>query len=135
MTGTACDISVYREYDANQDNLNLFSAWLFGKINAEYLLDSINTDGCTIRVPVDHHVPDREIKLLIMSPDNENRVHSIFCMQLDSFVEHYSNEYRRVNFRFVCKEPELIHEVNLLAMYLAKGEDAPLKGSLLNLAR
>ena len=74
MTGTANE---FYDYNENLNNIDLFSAWLFGKINANCILSDINRDGCSVLIPKDQSTPCGAFNLLIMSAKDSDQLHTV----------------------------------------------------------
>jgi len=111
MTGTANEF-----YDFNEsNNMDLFSAWLFGNINANCLLSDLNRYGCSVLIPKKQSAPSGVFNLLIISPDDGERLHTVLKGELCWQDVEYSDRYKKIGIRFCELEHEQLLDINVLS--------------------
>jgi len=136
MTGTASELCESNEFFNNKlSNTDLFSAWLFGKINADCLLSDISQDGCSILIPKKHPPLKETFNLIIMSPDDNEKVHTILAARQCWSNNLHSTTHIKTGIEFLDITKDLLTEINLLITYFTYSDhsSAPLiKCSTLN---
>ena len=132
MTGTVSELC------GSDSNINpeiyrfeLFSSWLFGKINAKCSLLDIDQDGCKILVPISKSMPAGEFKLIIMSPDDTERVQMIISAQSHSSGRYFSLTHKKINCRFLDIDESQHEAIKLLETYLLNDNEKHIKCSIL----
>lgn len=132
MTGTASEAyNIDINMSEKKHSVDLFSKWLFGKINAKCILHDISQYGCTILIPVSQLVPTDKFKVIIMSPDGSEKVHTIVSVKTVWVDGSFSKEYKRIRASFIKMEDDLHREVNILKSYLSYRSDNKIKCNLL----
>ncbi len=132
MAGTASELcGSDNNVNSETYGFELFSSWLFGKINAKCSLLEIDQDGCKILIPVSKPVPAAEFKLIIMSPDDTEKVHTIITTQPHSSDRCFSLTHKKINGRFVDSDLDLYGEIQLLKTYLDNSDKKYIKCSIL----
>lgn len=113
MTGTASEM-----YDFNDNtelsNGELLSAWIFGKINTNCLLVDLNRHGCSVLVPKDQSLPVGKFKLMVMSPDNNEQVHTVLNAEQHWANHEHSGSHFKIGIQFRNLEQNMLQEINLL---------------------
>lgn len=133
MTGTASEFLGDNEninFEAN--SFDLLSSWLFGKINANCVLQEIDQHGCTVLIPTSHSVPSGEFKLIIMSPDAPEKVHTILSARVMKEEGEFLTRYKRVYVTFINIEDDLYGEINLLKAAFTRNALNDIRCSILN---
>ncbi|MDT8282752.1 MAG: hypothetical protein RQ982_08070 [Gammaproteobacteria bacterium] len=132
MTGTVSELSGNdNKINPGTYGLELFTSWLFGKINARCILLDINQEGCKILIPVSKSMPAAEFKLIIMSPDDAEKVHTIVSAQPNSSDSYFSLTHKKINCRLVGLDEDLRGEIKLLETYLSDSDEKNIKCSIL----
>jgi hypothetical protein len=120
MTGTACFINDYVDHSCKKSrNIELFSAWLFGKVNTSCLLVDITAGGGAVLVPVKQSIPADAFDLVIMSPDNKDEAITIIRAEKRWINEKFSRTYKKVGMRFQYAGQEKLQEIKDLSELLA----------------
>lgn len=127
MAGTASEFCDFNE----PNNMDLFSAWLFGKINANCILSDLSRCGCAVLIPKKQSAPSGIFNLLIMSPDDDERLHTVLKAELRWQEEGYSATHKKIGIKFRELEHDQLLEINVLSQYFKKSEKATIKCSLL----
>lgn len=132
MAGTASELcGSDNNINPETYGLELFSSWLFGKINAKCTLLEIDQEGCKILTPVSKSMPAGEFKLIIMSPDDAEKVHTVISAQAHSSDSYFSITHKKINCRFVDTDEGLRGEIKLLKAYLDNNDEKHIKCSIL----
>lgn len=133
MTGTASELyNTDVNINADMNSVDLFSKWLFGKINAKCILHEISQYGCTILVPVSQLVPAGEFKVIVMSPEDNEKVHTIVSAKTIWIDGNYSEEYKRIRSSFMKVDNDIDAEINRLKSHLKCRNENKIKCSILN---
>lgn len=130
MTGTASEFNEAHENSAEDlHKINLLSAWIFGRINTDCTLEDIDSTGCKLLIPRNNHAPAGIFRLIIMCPDNDEKVHTVIdaqpCRQLDESHETYT----KISVRFIGMNNELSQEIKLLQASLTMSLQQEIKCS------
>ena len=128
MTGTANE---FYDYNDNLNNIDLFSAWLFGKINANCILSEVSQSGCSVLIPENQSAPSGAFNLLIMSPEDSNRLHIVLNAEQDWQDKNYSSTYKKIGFKFHNIDYDQLQEINILTQHFKLSGNIPIKCSLL----
>jgi len=132
MAGTACGLCVSNDdMNAKTNGFELFSSWLFGKANAHCQLLAINQNGCDLLIPESHILPVEVFKLIIMSPDDSKRVHSILTARPYWVDSDFSLAHKKLNCSFSNLDDGMYGEINLLADYLKTNYEKYIKCNIL----
>lgn len=115
----------------DKHNVNLFSKWLFGKINAKCILYDINQYGCTILIPGSQREPVDEFKVIIMSPDDSEKVLTILNVKMVWVDGSFSEKYKRIRASFIKMEDDLHGEINLLRSCMRYSRENKIKCNIL----
>jgi len=133
MTGTASEFLGENEsinFEAN--SFDLLSSWLFGKINANCVLQDIDQYGCTVLIPTSQSIPSSEFKLIIMSPDAPEKVHTIVRARVMKEEGEFLTGHKRVYVTFINIEDGLCREINLLRAAFTRHVLNDIRCSILN---
>ena len=128
MTGTANE---FYDYNENLNNIDLFSAWLFGKINANCILSEVSQSGCSVLIPKNQSAPSGAFNLLIMSPEDSNRLHSVLNAEQRWQDKDYSSTHKKIGIKFHNIEHDQLLEINLLMQHVTLSGNKSIKCSLL----
>lgn len=127
MAGTANEF-----YDLNEsNNIDLFSAWLFGKINANCLLSDLSRCGCSVLVPKQQSAPFGIFNLLIMSPDDGERLHTVLKGEMCWQDVEYSATHKKIGVKFCELEHAQLLEISVLSQCFKRPGITTIKCSLL----
>lgn len=133
MTGTASELyNANVNMSADTHSVDLFSKWVLGKTNAKCILHDISQYGCTILIPVSQLVPAGEFKVIIMSPDNGEKVHTIVSAKTVWVDGGFSEKYKRIRASFIKMEDDLHGEINILKSWLHYSYENKIKCNILN---
>jgi hypothetical protein len=133
MTGTACFINDYVDHSCRKSrNIDLFSAWLFGKVNTSCLLVEITAGGGAVLVPAKQSVPADAFDLVIMSPDNLEEAHTIIRAEKRWINDNFSRTHKKVGMRFQYAGEEKLQEIMDLSELLTAQTKNTLVCYLLN---
>jgi len=127
MAGTASEFCDYNE----SNNMDLFSAWLFGKINANCILADLSRCGCSVLIPKKQSAPSGIFNLLIMSPDDSDRLHTVLKAEQRWEEVNYSATHKKIGIRFSELEHDKLLEINVLSQYFKLSGNVAIKCSLL----
>ena len=127
MAGTASEFCDYNE----SNNMDLFSAWLFGKINVNCILSDLSRCGCAVLIPKKQSAPSGIFNLLIMSPDDDERLHTVLKAEQRWEDVDYSATHKKVGIKFRELEHDQLLEINVLSQYFKLSANAAIKCSLL----
>ncbi len=127
MAGTANEFYDYNE----SNNMDLFSAWLFGKINANCILSDLSRCGCSVLIPKNQSAPSGIFNLLVMSPDDSDRLHSVFKAEQRWDDVDYSATHKKIGIKFRELGHEQLLEINVLAQHFKLSESVTIKCGLL----
>ncbi len=128
MTGTA------NEFYEGSDNLNkvdLFSAWLFGKINANCILSDLSRDECSVLIPKNQSAPCGAFSLLIMSPEDSGQLHTVLKAEQSWQDKNYSSTHKKIGIKFQNPDFDQLLEINILMQHLKLSGNANIKCGLL----
>ncbi len=132
MAGTASEL-----YASNDDGsseiygFELFSCWLFGKINANCTLLDIDQEGCSFLIPTLQTVPSGEFKIIIMNPEDEKRVHTIINARQHWVDSDFSYRHKKINCSFISMDAGTCGEINILKSFLGNYYENHIKCSIL----
>jgi len=133
MTGTACFINDYVDHSCRKSrNIDLFSAWLFGKVNTSCLLVDITAGGGAVLVPAKQSVPAEAFDLVIMSPDNKDEALTIIRAEKCWLNENFSRTHKKLGMRFHYAGQEKLQEIKDLGKLLTAQTKNNLACYLLN---
>lgn len=127
MAGTANEFYDYNE----SSNMELFSAWLFGKINANCILSDLSRCGCSVLIPKIQSAPSGVFNLLIMCPEDSARLHTVLKAEQRWEDEEYSATHKMIGIKFRELEPDQLMEINVLSQYFSSSENITIKCGLL----
>ena len=128
MAGTANE---FYDYNDNLNNIDLFSAWLFGKINANCILSDVSRCGCSVLIPKKQSAPSGAFKLLIMSPDDSNQLHTVLNAEQCWQDENYSSTHKKIGIKFQNLDFDQLLEINVLTQHFKLSGNTNIKCSLL----
>jgi len=137
MTGTASEIFDYNKETSGKlnngklSNIDLLSAWIFGRINADGILNDISESGCSILLPKNESTPLNAFKLIIMSPDNDKNVHSILSSQARWQDNNFTQTQKKIGIEFLDITDDLRGEINALKPFFYNPALQQIKCSLL----
>jgi len=125
MTGTAsevfdCNNEVTRRpsnskfSNGRSSNLELLSDWIFGRIDADCILNDISECGASILLPKNYPIPTSTFKLIVMSPENDKQVHCMLRARLRWQNNEFTQAYKKVGAEFLDITHELRGEINVL---------------------
>jgi len=77
------------------------TAWIYGIVNANCILKDINEYGCSILLPKDKITPEKPFKLLILSPDNDAKIHSVLGSQTHWQDDNFTQSYKKISIKFL----------------------------------
>jgi len=118
MTGTASEIFDYNEKISGKlSNIDLLSAWVFGRIDADCILNDISECGCSILLPKNKPTPSSTFKLIIMSPDNDKKAHSILSSQARWQDSDFTQTHKKIGIKFLGITDDLRGEINALKLF------------------
>jgi hypothetical protein len=133
MTGTACLINDYADTASRKSrNIDLFSAWLFGRVNTACLLVDISVVGGAVLVPVKQAVPAETFDLVVMSPDKPEEAHTIIRAEKRWINDSFSRTHKKVGMRFQYAGHGKLQEIKDLSELLAAQSKDNLVCYLLN---
>ncbi len=127
MAGTANEFYDYSE----SNNMDNFSAWLFGEINANCLLSDFSRCGCAILIPKKQSAPSGVFNLLIMSPEDGDRLHTVLKAEQRWEDKDYSLTHRKVGIKFLEIGHDELSDINVLSQYFRLSGNPAIKCSLL----
>jgi len=120
MTGTASELTDYNGIDTSGlIDFEYFSAWLFGNINADCLLSDISYCGCSILLPKDKLPPSNIFKLLIMSPDDDKKLHSVISARQCWIEKNATSSHNKVGMQFLSDTPDIHDEISVLIPHVS----------------
>ena len=128
MTGTANE---FYDYSEKLNNIDLFSAWLFGKINANCELSDLSRNECSVLIPKNQSAPCGAFSLLIMSPENSDQLHTVLHAEQSWQNENYSSTHKKIGVEFLNPDFDQLLEINVLMQQLKLSGNAYIKCSLL----
>ena len=128
MTGTANE---FYDYNNNLNNIDLFSAWLFGKINANCILSDLSRCGCSVLIPKNQSAPSGAFNLLIMSPEDSDRLHTVLNAEQRWEDNDYSSTHKKIGVKFQNLEHDQLLEINVLAQHFKIPGNTNIKCGLL----
>lgn len=133
MAGTA---NVFIDYTENTNtkprNIELLSAWLFGRVNTGCLLVDISTCGGAVLIPKKHPVPSASFDLIIMSPENKEETLAILQAETRWLDDAFSATHKK--FGFKLKQTDLIKhgDIENITRHLGSQTVANLECNLLS---
>ena len=128
MTGTANE---FYDYNDNLNNIDLFSAWLFGKINANCILSDISRTGCSVLIHKNQSAPSAKFNLLIMSPEDSKRLHTVLKAEQCWQDKNYSSTHKKIGIKFHHIEQDQLLEINALTHHFKLFGNTSIKCSLI----
>jgi hypothetical protein len=128
MTGTANE---FHDYNDNLNNIDLFSAWLFGKINVNCILSDISRTGCSVLIPKNQSAPSGKFNLLIMSPENSERLHTVLNAEQCWQDNKYSSTHKKIGIKFQNIAQDQLLEINLLTHHFKLSGNTNIKCCLI----
>jgi len=128
MTGTANE---FYECSDNLNKVDLFSAWLFGKINANCILSDLSRDECSVLIPNNQSAPSGVFSLLIMSPENSDQLHTVLNVEQSWQDKNHSATHKKMGVRFHNPDFDQLLEINVLMQHLKLSANANIKCGLL----
>ena len=137
MTGTASEMIDYNNEIPDKSNdlcssrVIQLTAWIFGRIEADCLLSDITACGCSILLPKKHATPADIFKLIIMSPDNNDKVHSVLISQIRWEDAGFTQSHKKAGIRFLELTDDQHSEINILANLFCKPDHPLVKCSIL----
>ncbi len=127
MTGTANEFYDYNE----SSNMDLFSAWLFGRINANCLLSDISRCGCSVLIPKKQSAPSENFKLLIMCPDDNEKLYTVLKVGKCWENNDYSSTHQKIGIKFINVDHDQLNAIDVLEKHFKLSVHATIKCSLL----
>ena len=132
MTETTSELIDYNEtYNNSPINFKLFSARLFGKIDADCVLNDITQCGCSIHIPKGINVPIDIFSLLIMSPDDDKKLHTSTTAQIRWINTHSSANHNIAGIKFLDVESASREKINTLMQRYITDKNCKIKCCLL----
>ncbi len=132
MTGTANELIDHNDNTVlNSSNFELFSAWLFGNINANCIINDISHCGCSILVPKYKSVPAETFNLLIMSPDNDKELHTVVSAQPRWSDKKALSTHVKTGVKFLNINADTREQINDLIRHITLSNSKKIKCSLL----
>ena len=128
MTGTANE---FYDYNDKLNNIDLFSAWLFGKINANCILSDISLCGCSVLIPINQSAPSGAFNLLIMSPEDSDRLHTVLNAEQRWEDKKFSSTHKKIGIKFRNSDFDQLLKINTLTQHFKLSGDTKIKCSLL----
>jgi len=120
MTGTASEIfdfnneTLCKSTVRNSSSIVQLTARIFGKVNADCILNDISACGCSILLPKDQETPTDIFKLLIMSPDSDEKVHSVLSSQARWQDDDYTKTHKKMGIKFLVVTDDQRGEISVL---------------------
>lgn len=137
MTGTASEIFDYnneticRSSVRSSSNIIQLTAWIFGRINADCILNDISGCGCSILAPKNLAIPASTFKLLIMTTDNDEKVHSVLSSQVHWQDDDFTQTHKKTGIEFLRVTDEQRREISILESLFCDPAHPLIKCSLL----
>jgi hypothetical protein len=128
MTGTA---SEFYDYNDDLNSIDLFSDWLFGKINANCILFDINKYGCSVLIPKNQSTPPGKFNLLIMSPENSEQLHTVLKAEQCWEDTNYSSTHKKIGIKLQNIEQDQLLGLNVLTQHFKLFGNTSIKCSLI----
>ena len=124
MTGTANEF-----YDCSDklNNIDLFSAWLFGKINANCVLSDLSRYECSVLIPKNQSAPSGAFSLLIMSPEDSDQLHTVLKAEQSWQDKNYSSTHKKIGVKFQNLDFDQLLEINVLMQHVKLSGNANIK--------
>jgi len=133
MTGTACMFNDYAEVAHRKSrNIDLFSAWLFGKVNTGCILVDISCGGGAALIPKKQNDPASSFDLVIMSPENKDEAVTIIPAERRWLIENYSRTHKKIGFEFNSIDQIKAEDIELINTLINAQKDNNLACHLLN---
>lgn len=130
MTGTA---SEFYDDESTEKNFELLTAWLLGRINANCQLHDLSYNGCALLIPKHLNLPSTPVKIAIMSPDNDERVHVVINAEMRWMNEERSASYNKAGFMFLETGPDITIELSELIDHQQQANIKKLKCCVLDI--
>ena len=130
MTGTASEIY---DDENNKNKAGLLSAWLSGKINTNNTLIDITEYGCTIRLSNHNANLTDSIKLVIMSPENNEEVYTTLISKYQRSKYFQKSNIVKIKFDYSEFDDEKFNDVIKLIDYFKKNKRSNIQCSTINL--
>jgi len=109
------------------------TAWIYGIANANYcILSDINECGCSILLPKDKSTPTNPFKLLILSPNNNTKIHSVLNSKTLWQDNNFTQSYKKIGIKFQKITDEQHCEVSMLENLFYNAAPPLIKCRLLN---
>lgn len=125
MTGTASEISEFSDNSSNgRNNIDLLSAWIFGRINTDCVLNDISDYGCSLVLPKDKDTPAFNFRLIIMSPENDEIVHMVIDAKLHWEDTQFGPTHKQIGVEFINLKQDQRYEINLLKAALRSTDNS-----------
>lgn len=133
MTGTASELyGINENSNLDLNGFDLFSRWLFEKSSSNLILQDINQHGCIVHMPISQTTPLDVFKLIIMSPNDSEKVHTIINAQVHWMDSEALPKYKKLSIQFVNMDDSLCDEINALQQYLNINSENKISCSVLN---
>jgi hypothetical protein len=125
MTGTASEISDFSDNNSiRNNNIDLLSAWIFGRINTDCVLSDISDYGCSLVLPKNKDTPAFNFRLIIMSPENNEIVHMLIDAKLRWEDIQFGPTHKRIGVEFINLKQDQRYEINLLKAALRSTDNS-----------
>jgi hypothetical protein len=133
MAGTACILNDYSNDAGNKSrNIDLLSAWLFGKLNTDCLLTDISKCGGSVLVPKKQIISSESFDLVIMSPENKEKVLTVLQAEQRWEDKEYSTLYKKIGVKFQNIDQVNIQAINTVIELFIQQKNTSIKCNLLN---
>jgi c-di-GMP-binding flagellar brake protein YcgR len=113
-------------------NINLLSAWLFGKVNTGCVLVDISSAGGSALVPKKQNNPASSFDLVIMSPENADEAVTSIPAERSWLIENYSRTHKKIGFKFDNIDQIKSDEIQLINKLISAQKENNLSCHLLN---
>ena len=120
MTGTANEVFdcnneiAYESINRSSSRIVQLTAWICGKVEADCILSDMTECGCSVLFPKKQAAPAEAFKLIIMSPDNDERVHSVLNSQICWQDENFTRSHKKIGIKFLDVTDDQRSEISLL---------------------
>ena len=135
MTGTASAFNDFTDTDNinyKPRNIDLFSAWLFGKGNTDCLLADISSHGGAVLIPKKRTTPSAVLDLLIMSPENKDEIFTIIQAEQRWIDVDFSDKYKKIGLEFKNIDLLNLRAIDSLTELFIQQKNTNVKCNLLN---
>lgn len=112
--------------------MNLFSSWLFGKVNTDCLLVDLSLCSGAVLVPLPQPLPGDAFELMIMSPENSEEIFTTIQAEPGWQDKEFSSTHRKLGFRFKNIDLEKHQDIRQLLKLAAPAKSLQLTCSILN---